>query len=873
MMKKDAVDPVCGMKVDKAKAKFKTIKDGKTVYFCSKNCLDDFIGGGEKPAHKHAETRHKGKTEKTIIAVKGMTCASCVATIEGALKKAKGVSTASVNFASEKAHIEYNPAETTRRELEQAITETGYKVVSEGQNTLKLKVLGMDNPHCVGTVNGALNNLNGILKKELFVNERAVITFDHKSTTPEEIKQAIRNAGYTPLDESTSIDREREEREKDIRDMKSKFRMAAVFGLPLLYFAMGPHLNLPVPPLVAKNMVTLQFLLATPIIFAGRDFYVKGIIALIKTKMATMDTLVAVGTGSAYIYSLVVSVLIWSGSLIYTHNDLYYEVAGLLIVFILLGKTLEAVAKGRTSEAIKKLMGLQAKTAIIIRDGVEVEVPIEEVAAGDIIIVKPGQKIPVDGVIIEGHSSVDESMLTGESLPVEKAVGDEVIGATINKTGSFNFKAQRVGAETALAQIIQLVEEAQGSKAPVQKLADKISGVFVPLVVAIAVLSFIVWYLLGQGFVFALTVFITVLIIACPCALGLATPTAIMVGTGLGAKHGILIKDAESLQTAQKVNVVVFDKTGTLTKGEPEVTDVLGYGVGEEEVLRLAAVVEKRSEHPMGEAIVKNAQSLGMEIEDAEKFNSITGRGVVASFKGKTILLGNRKLLNEKKVEFRMLEGKIEDLERQGKTVMIVASDNVAIGLIAVADTLREHSKESVERLRKMGLEVVMITGDNKKTGEAIAKQLGVIKVLAEVLPEDKSEEIKKLQNEGKVVAMVGDGINDAPALAQADVGIAIGSGTDVAIESADIVLIKEDLRDVVTTMELSSYTMKKIRQNLFWAFFYNALGIPIAAGVLYPFTGFLLNPIIAGAAMAFSSVSVVSNSLLMKRFKSSNQN
>ena len=537
-------------------------------------------------------------------------------------------------------------------------------------------------------------------------------------------------------------------------------------------------------------------------------------------------------------------------------------------MFILLGKLLEAIAKGKTSEAIRKLLGLQAKTAIVIRNGKERKISVDDVVVNDIVIVKPGEKIPVDGIIVEGHSSIDESMITGESIPVEKIKNDKVIGATINKTGSFKFKATKIGKDTVLAHIIKMVEEAQGSKAPIQKLADLISAYFVPTVVVIGILAFLIWYFLGLGFVFALTVFIAVLIIACPCALGLATPTAIMVGTGLGAKNGILFKNAKSLQLAQKIQTIIFDKTGTLTKGKPEVTNVFAIDKNKEkDILKFAAIAEKRSEHPLAEAIVNKAKREKIRIEEPKKFNSITGKGVEAFYKKNKILLGNRKLMQENKISISA-EGNIKKLEEQGKTVMLVAVNNNLIGLVAVADTLKEYSKEAIKQLHKMDKEIIMITGDNERTGKAIAKQVGIDRVLAEVLPQDKANEIKKLQNEKKKVAMVGDGINDAPALAQADLGIAIGSGTDIAIETGDIVLIKNDLRDVVTAIDLSRFTLRKIKQNLFWAFFYNSLGIPIAAGILYPFTGFLLNPIIAGIAMAFSSVSVVSNTLLMRFYK-----
>ena len=515
------------------------------------------------------------------------------------------------------------------------------------------------------------------------------------------------------------------------------------------------------------------------------------------------------------------------------------------------------------------MFDLRPKTAIVVRKGKEQEIPLEEVQVNDIILVKPGQKIPVDGIVIEGHSSVDESMISGESIPVEKIKGKEVIGATINKTGSFKFKTTKIGKDTALAQIVKLVEEAQGSKAPIQKLADSISAYFVPIVVAIAVTSFLVWFFLGFGFTFALTIFVAVLIIACPCALGLATPTAVMVGTGLGAQHGILIRSADTLQAAHTLDTIVFDKTGTLTQGKPLVTDIVELGnLKQIEILKYAGIVEKSSEHPLGEASINRANEKKIALPKAESFNSLTGKGVEAVYENKTISLGNRTLMKDKKISLNKIEGKIQRLEKEGKTVMVIAVDNKLVGLIAVADTLKEHSKSAVETLQKMKKDVVMITGDNKRTGEAIGKQLGITKVLAEVLPNEKANEIKKLQGEGKKVAMVGDGINDAPALTQANIGIAIGSGTDVAIESGDIVLIKEDLRDVVMAIDLSSYTMRKIKQNLFWAFFYNSIGIPLAAGVLFPLTGWLLSPIIAGAAMAFSSVSVVSNSLLMKSYK-----
>ncbi len=827
--------------------------------------------------HRHQEAP-SGKIEKIFISISGMHCASCVTSIESVLKSFKGVKDAKVNFASEKATVEYDPAIADIAAIEKVIENTGYTVIkpkaTAGENTLKLKVVGMDNPHCVGTVGGSVASLPGIISKDLRVNEKAIIKYNSSKVSIQKIKDVIKEAGYTPIEEEeVTVDVEKEARQKDIRNLRNRLIGAATLSSPLLYYMLAMLFGLPLPLFMIQNAATIQFLLTTPIMFIGSIFFTRGIISLVKTRTANMDTLVSIGVGSAYLYSLFVTVSIWLGSTAYGMANLYYEVAGFLLTFILLGKYFEAIAKGRTSEAIKKLMGLQAKTAIVVRDGNEIELKIEDVNVGDIIVVKPGGKVPVDGTVTDGHSSVDESMVTGESIPVEKKAGDKVIGATINKTGAFKFKAEKIGKDTFLAQVVRLVEEAQGSKAPVEELADKISAVFVPAVVIIAVLAFAIWMLTGQSFIFSLTVFIAVLIIACPCALGLATPTAVMVGTGLGAEHGILIKSAEALQRASQLETIVFDKTGTLTKGEPEVTDIILNPRSEirnpnKELLLYAAVAEKRSEHPLAEAIVKKARAESVEVPEPESFNSISGKGVEAKLRGETILLGNRKLLQEKNVSFAQQEKKINELESQGKTVMLVAKNNSLLGLIAVADTLKEYSKEAVAELQRMGREVVMITGDNKRTGEAIAKQVGIDRVLAEVLPQDKAENIKKLQAEGKKVAMVGDGINDAPALAQADIGIAIGTGTDVAIETGEIVLVKDDLRDVVTAIDLSAYSMRKIKQNLFWAFLYNSLGIPIAAGILYPFTGFLLSPIIAGAAMAFSSVSVVSNSLLMKRFK-----
>ncbi|MFH1173313.1 MAG: copper-translocating P-type ATPase, partial [bacterium] len=635
---------------------------------------------------------------------------------------------------------------------------------------------------------------------------------------------------------------------------------------PIFYLVMAKLLMLPLPDISMKAEIIFQFLITTAIMIANYPLYISGFKKLI-TRNPNMDSLIEIGTVAAYLYSVIISWLAWFKP-DYPSSGLYYESAALILVFISLGKYLEAVTKGRTGEAIKKLMGLQPKTATIIIGDQERQVLISEVKVGDIILVKPGEKIPVDGLVIDGYSGVDEKAITGESIPTEKKAGDEVIGATINKTGVLKFKATRVGSNTMLAQIIKIVEEAMGSKAPIQLLADKVSFYFVPTVMGIALAVFIIWLLVGQPCSFALTALVAILIIACPCALGLATPTAVMVGTGLAAQSGILIKSGQALEIARQITMVVFDKTGTLTKGEPVVTDILKIGNSNTDILSLAASLERNSEHPLAQAVVNKAKEEKAELLAVKNFQAIPGHGVTAELGQEKIFLGTRKLMADYQINLADTEEKMAVWEKQGKTVMILAKDKSIVGLIAVADTLKEHSLEAVKMLHRMGKKVAIITGDNKRVGQAIAQQVGIDQVLAEVLPQEKAGQIKKLQKQGQVVAMVGDGINDAPALAQADLGIALGSGTDVAMETGEIVLIKDDLRDVIKAMDLSRYTLRKIKQNLFWAFFYNIIGIPIAAGILYPFTGWLLNPMLAAAAMAFSSVSVVTNALLMKRYK-----
>lgn len=714
------------------------------------------------------------------------------------------------------------------------------------------KISGMDCASCANKIENALLKTPGVKSARVnFSSEKAYVEHDN-SVSCEQLIRVVEQLGYKA--EMTGGENHEHHHEEKINSLRDKLIFGAILSV-FIFLGSFSELFPWLPKILTNNFVLL--ILAMPVqFFVGGQFY-RGFLLAMKNKTADMNTLIVLGTSAAFIYSAAITFGL--------SGKTYFDTAAVIITLIILGRYLEAIAKGRTSEAIKKLMGLQAKTARVIRAGKEIDLPIEEVKIGEIIIVRPGEKIPVDGKIIEGNSAIDESMITGESMPVEKRIGDSVIGATINKTGSFKFEATKIGKDTMLAQIIKLVEEAQGSKAPIQRLADLISSYFVPAVLVVAVISFIIWLLFGFSFIFALTIFISVLIIACPCALGLATPTAIMVGTGLAAKSGILIKGGEALEKAHKIKTIVFDKTGTLTKGEPAVTDIISR---QKDILMIAASIEKKSEHSLAEAIIKKAEAEKIEFQEISNFKALPGRGVEAKIKESIYYFGNRKLAEEKQIKIdSTTAGKIETLESEGKTTMILMDQKEIVGLIAVADTLKENAKEAISQLKKMNKTLIMITGDNEKTAQAIGRQVGIEKILAEVLPENKAAEIKKLQAEREVVAMVGDGINDAPALAQADVGIALGSGTDVAVETGEIILIKNDLRDVVAAIQLSNYTIKKIKQNLFWAFIYNIAGIPIAAGILYPSTGFLLNPMIAGGAMAFSSISVVLNSLLMKNY------
>jgi Cu+-exporting ATPase len=804
------------------------------------------------------------------LPVEGMSCASCVLKVEEGLKHTEGVQTVAVNFAAQRAAIAYDPKEVSTERFVDVVRSLGYDVPVR---SVQLPVRGMSCASCVEKVEHALTGVDGVLRASVnLASERA--TVEALATTPVSVlRRAVRDAGYEApeVEGEAAEDYERAARAREITTLRRKLIAGAILSIPILWGSLH-HMGLSqiwIPELLKSWYV--QLALATPVQFwVGWQFY-RGAWAMAKHRTTDMNTLIAVGTSAAYLYSLVATFTPQAFRAGGLEPQVYYETAAIIIVLILLGRFLEARAKGQTSEAIRKLMSLQAPTARVVRDNAELEFPVDEVVVGDLVIVRPGEKVPVDGVIQDGRSAVDESMLTGESLPAEKGPGDEVIGATLNRTGAFTLKASKVGRDTMLAQIIRLVQEAQGSKAPIQRLADRVAAHFVPAVMILATVTFLVWLAFGPApsLTYALVTFVAVLIIACPCALGLATPTAIMVGTGRGAEQGVLIKSGEALETAHRTNTVVLDKTGTLTTGVPSVTDVRALnGFGESEVLRLAASAEWGSEHPLGEAVVRRASEQGMTLSRPERFEALPGRGVTAEIEGRQLLVGNPQLLTERGVALDGAQERGDGFAREGKTPMYVAVDGRPIGIVAVADTLKPKSGEIVAALRRMGLDVVMLTGDNRVTAGAIAKQLGMEHYLAEVLPEHKADEVKKLQGAGRRVAMVGDGINDAPALAQADLGIAIGAGTDVAIESADIVLIGEDLSGILTALRLSRQTMRTIKQNLFWAFFYNVILIPLAAGVLYPFFRILLNPMIAALAMAFSSVTVVTNSLRLRFFK-----
>ncbi len=832
------------------------------------------------------------------LPVEGMTCASCVGHVEKALTELPGVSDVVVNLGTNKANLNYDPAEVTIPQMQKAISDIGYGVPTD---EITLQVSGMTCSSCVGHVEGALRGLPGVVDATVNLGlEKARVRFIPGVVTPSQMKRAVADVGYQAIEQTTGkdhLDRERQAREYEIKRQGRNLIIAGTIGVLVMigtfYDMLGPVQKF-IPEFLSYKWVL--GLLTTPIVFGpGRQFFVNSWRGL-KHGVTDMNLLYATGIGAAYGIAVINTLFPTAG--FGGEGATFFESAALLTAFIVLGRWLEALTRGRTSESIRKLMKLQPKVANVIRDGQEITMAAEDVEAGFLIQVRPGESIPVDGTVQDGYSAVDESMLTGESMPVDKKAGDAVIGGTINKTGAFRFVATKVGKDSALAQIIKLVEDAQASKAPIQKLADWVAGHFILGVHLLAVLVFIFWFFAGYNlffdassrfilspyalgdigvFGFSLLLSVTVLVISCPCAVGLATPSAMMAGTGKAAEYGVLFKGAEAIENANKLQTIVFDKTGTLTKGEPSVTDIVlaneGINTDRQQrlnILRYTAIAEKNSEHPLGEAIVRGAQTEGVVLSEPDWFNSIPGHGVEAHIEGAAVLVGNRKLMSEKGIGFQSMMAQAEKLEGEGKTVMFVALDGSPAGLIAVADTLKETSVEAIRRLRQMKLETVMITGDNQRTAEAIARQVGIDRVLAEVLPQDKAEEVKKLQAQGKRVAMVGDGVNDAPALAQAEVGIAIGSGTDVAKETGDVILIKSDLNDVIVALEVARATMNKVKQNLFWAFIYNTLGIPLAAGLFYPALKLVVSPEVASAFMAISSVSVTLNTLLLKGFKPS---
>ncbi len=887
------------MEVDTARAAGHSEYKGTTYYFCAASCKSRFdadperyttpqpvqlrVHGESLPDAPSSGSRGAGtRHEHVDLPITGMSCAACARRIEQVLSSTPGVHQAFVNFATSKAAIDYDPQTVGVQQLMERIIEAGYTPVAPA----RVGFIVDDSARPSGTAQELERHLAGLpgvigVTFNLGTMEARIDYLPERTGTPS-LRRAIEELGYrvyeTPGTASgaQADEAQRAAREAEHRDLRTKFTLATLLSAPVLFIAMS-HGQVSWLDFPGVNWV--QLALATPVVlYCGSQFY-RGALAALRHRTADMNTLIAIGTGTAYVYSVAATVApgLLAGASAEAHAagavpPVYFEAAAVIITLILLGRMLESRAKSHTSDAIRRLMDLQARYAHVIRNRRELELPVEEVQPDDIVVVRPGERIAVDGIVESGASAVDESMLTGESLPVEKSVGDEVFGGTINRMGSFRFRATKVGRDTALQQIVRMVQEAQGSKAPIARLADVVSGIFTPAVLAIAVVTLIVWLVAapsGMKINMALTTFVSVLIIACPCALGLATPTAVLVGTGRGAENGILIRGGEALERARKIQTVVLDKTGTITEGKPAVVDIVTIGrLSEVELLRLAASAERRSEHPLGEAVVRAARDRPVSLAEPSGFQAFSGFGIQAVVEGKPVLVGNAQLLRKNGVDIQEFSRVLEEYAGEGKTAMFVAVGGVLEGVIAVADLIKPDAAAAVTALRRMGLEVVMITGDNARTAQAVAAEVGVDRYYAEVPPDGKAERVRQLQREGKVVAMVGDGINDAPALAQADVGIAIGTGTDVAMEASDITLIRGELHGVVTAIRLSRATLRTIRENLFWAFVYNIIGIPIAAGVLYPFAGILLSPVIASAAMSFSSVSVVLNSLRLKRFR-----
>lgn len=808
----------------------------------------------------------------TKLNIYGMTCASCAATIEKSIGELNGVKSANVNLATEILKLEYDETKINNHTIIKTMKSIGYDAELRSQTeSTNFGISGMTCASCASKIEKAVSSIENVTYASVNLATEKLSLTTSDSNVLSKVDEVVSKLGYTlySLDENTD---QEEKKKNELKNIWRRFIVSTIFTIPVLYIAGAHMLNLPLPQIIDPmvNPITfalIQLFLTIPVISVSHSYYTVGFSSLIKGH-PNMDSLIALGTSAAFSYGIFATWQIIQGNDSYT-NELYFEAAAVILSLITLGKYLESLTKGKTSEAIKKLMGLAPKTATIIRDGIELSLPIEAVVVGDTIITKPGEKLPVDGIVIDGRTSIDESMLTGESIPVEKKIGDKVIGSSINKNGLIKYEATRVGEDTTLSQIIKLVEDAQTSKAPIAKLADIISGYFVPIVILVSLVASVLWFISGQSILFSLTILISVLVIACPCALGLATPTAIMVGTGKGAENGILIKSGEALETTHQLKTIIFDKTGTITEGKPIVTDIVtAENIDKNFLLFLAASAEKGSEHPLGEAIVLEAKKNSIELVDPTSFEALSGLGIKANLDGLDISLGNEKYFETQNIDISKLKEDSNRLASEGKIPMFISNNQIPLGIIAVADTVKPTSMFAIEQLKKLGIKVIMLTGDNKRTAKAIAKQVGIDYVISEVLPQDKAQHVKTYQAEGQKVAMVGDGINDAPALAQADIGIAIGSGTDIAIESADIILMKDDLQSVPTAIELSKKTIRNIKENLFWAFAYNILGIPVAMGVLYIFGGPLLSPIIAGAAMSFSSVSVLLNALRLKKFK-----